>query len=665
MTRPCANRVGNLWLAALISVMAAAAGAEDKTSRRQQTFELYQEAAEMVSAAALHPQSTLEAPGNATVITDQEIQAHGYRTIAEALQSVSGVYFTDDRNYSYIWVRGFGRPGDYNSRVLLMLNGHRLNENVYGGAYMDHIFPVPIESVEKIEVIKGPGAALYGNNAFFAVVNVITKQPGQAPAAQANAQGGSYGTSKAAASVSHAASGSDGFYAAGEYRHMRGQDLEYPAFRSVNNGWAVNAGGEENYNLFSSWAGSGLSLQGAYSDRTKHIPTASFTTQFNNPNEQTDDARGFVELKADRDLSPAIHWNARMYVDQYDYHGSFPMTNAAPPPDLTTNRDYARALWYGEETTLRLAPPEAAHALLLGQDYEQTYDVHTLNFNEDPYQLILDEQHRLDRYAFFAQDEWSLSKALLLTLGARYDHDQSFASTVNPRLSTVIRLRETSTLKLMYGSAFRAPNPYELYGQGLGSYPNTSLKPEKITSYETDWVEQIAPKTSLTAAYFLNDIHDLIDNVADAAGNTQFQNVEHVRSHGLDLSSRWEDGPYAVRAGYVYQQTYEVGGTLLSNSPMHTATAGLVRRWGPWGTTAFDGFFVGPHRTLQGTALPPAATFNLNLSVTPWRDGLRLYFGIFNLFDTRYSVSGSTEHVQDAIPQNGRNFNGGAEYRFQ
>jgi outer membrane receptor protein involved in Fe transport len=115
----------------------------------------------------------------------------------------------------------------------------------------------------------------------------------------------------------------------------------------------------------------------------------------------------------------------------------------------------------------------------------------------------------------------------------------------------------------------------------------------------------------------------------------------------------------------VYQQTYEVGGTLLSNSPMHTATAGLVRRWGPWGTTAFDGLFVGPRRTLQGTTLPPAATFNLNLSVTPWRDSLRLYFGIFNLFDTRYSISGSTEHVQDAIPQNGRHFNGGAEYRFR
>ena len=101
----------------------------------------------MVLAASKHPQTTSAAPANAAVITAADIERYGWRTIGEALQSVPGFLMTDDRNYSYLWVRGFGRPGDYNSRVLTLIDGHRINDNVYGGVLAGREFSLDMRSI--------------------------------------------------------------------------------------------------------------------------------------------------------------------------------------------------------------------------------------------------------------------------------------------------------------------------------------------------------------------------------------------------------------------------------------------------------------------------------------------------------------------------------------
>ena len=101
--------------------------------------------------------------------------AHAYRTLADVLNSVRGFYTSYDRNYSYIGVRGFARPGDYNTRVLLLIDGHRFNEPTYDMAAIGTDFPIDVSLVDKVEVIRGPASSLYGTSAFFAVINVITK----------------------------------------------------------------------------------------------------------------------------------------------------------------------------------------------------------------------------------------------------------------------------------------------------------------------------------------------------------------------------------------------------------------------------------------------------------------------------------------------------------
>lgn len=131
-----------LALFCLAALPAWAAGESDP-------FRLLEEEA-TVTAAAKRPQKLVDAPASAVIITGEELRRYGRRTLGEALQGVAGLYVTQDRDYSYLWTRGFGRPGDFNSRVLLLLNGHRLNDNIYGQAFIGAEFPVDLASVDRI-----------------------------------------------------------------------------------------------------------------------------------------------------------------------------------------------------------------------------------------------------------------------------------------------------------------------------------------------------------------------------------------------------------------------------------------------------------------------------------------------------------------------------------
>jgi len=130
-----------------------------------------------VYSASMYLQSDREAPSSVTVITAEQIRQFGYRTLADALRSVRGFDVTYDRNYAYVGVRGFSRPGGYNDQILLLINGHRLNDNVYDQAHLDSDFPLDVDLIERIEIVRGPSSSLYGTSAFLAVINVITKTP--------------------------------------------------------------------------------------------------------------------------------------------------------------------------------------------------------------------------------------------------------------------------------------------------------------------------------------------------------------------------------------------------------------------------------------------------------------------------------------------------------
>jgi iron complex outermembrane receptor protein len=616
---------------------------------------------ELVYSAARHEQKLSEAPATAYVLTADEIERYGYRTIGEALQGVPGFYVTNDRNYTYLWVRGFGRPSDYNSRVLLMVNGHRLNENVYGSVFLGQESGIDIRCVKRLEIVKGPGSALYGDNAFLATVNIVTKKAGDGVSATLNAEAGSYGTSKGFADLALGGEKGDGVYAAAASRYMRGQDLYYGDFSGTNGGKAQGMDHEKSDTAYLNFNRAGWALQGGASKRAKSIPTGAYGTLFNNKVDETKDWRSFLDAEKSFRLGSGTDLTARLFYDRYSYEGDYLY------PSMVLNKDFGETVSYGGETRARFSFLGEGNELLLGQEYENSSRRLQKNYDADPYTLFLDKNVPTYRWAVYAQQEAAPIGDLKFTLGLRYDRYKTFGHSLNPRLAAVYNLEEKDTVKLLYGSAFRAPNTFEMdYDVGSQAAGNPDLQPETIRTYEAVYERTLPSRGFVSLAIFQNDIKNLISQITNSGGLLQFVNKGHVTTRGIEASSKFAlTDRLSGHLGYTLQDTRETGHSRLTNSPANVVSAGLSQWLPRWRTSvSAEAFYLGERRTYRDTVLSGAAQVSLNVRTRPWEEGPSVYAGVYNLANAPYFVSGAGEHTQAAIRQDGRNYILGLDWRF-
>src|SRR4029077_7826383 len=184
-----------------------------------------------VFGASERLQPVTEAPPSVSFITAEEIARYGYRTLADILRGVRGMYVTDDRNFSLMGTRGFAKPGDYNSRILLLVNGHRVNDNIFGQAEIGAEFGIDPAMFERVEIIRGPSSSLYGDSAFLAVVNVITRKGNSLAGGWGTVETGTLGTRLARASVGHVFTNGAEVVLSGTGEHSDGVGrLDFPAF---------------------------------------------------------------------------------------------------------------------------------------------------------------------------------------------------------------------------------------------------------------------------------------------------------------------------------------------------------------------------------------------------------------------------------------------------
>jgi len=185
-----------------------------------------------VSTAARHKQTTREAPASVTVITSEDIERFGYRKLEDALKSVRGFYVSNDRNYGYLGARGFSRPTDYNNRISLLINGESVNDNIWGAFGLTGDAPIPLEALDRIEIVRGPGSALYGTSAMFAVINLITKTETSKGQNRLSWTQGSFGYKTGSITVGGTSAGGLNLFAAGHGGDINGQDLYYPEYNA-------------------------------------------------------------------------------------------------------------------------------------------------------------------------------------------------------------------------------------------------------------------------------------------------------------------------------------------------------------------------------------------------------------------------------------------------
>ena len=183
-----------------------------------------------VSGASKYEQELKEAPSFVSIVTAQDIKRFGYRTLADILRGVTGFFTTYDRNYHFVGARGFARPGDYNTRVLPLVDGHGVNDSIYDQAPMGTDFILDGDLIERVEVIRGPSSSLYGANAFLGVINVITRKGRDLKGTELSGEAGSFGTYKGRASYGNRFQNGLEMIASGTGFTSSGQDLFFKEF---------------------------------------------------------------------------------------------------------------------------------------------------------------------------------------------------------------------------------------------------------------------------------------------------------------------------------------------------------------------------------------------------------------------------------------------------
>lgn len=626
--------------------------------------ELMEVEVETVYGASRYGQKVTDAPSSVTIVTADQIRKFGYRTLADILRGVRGFYITNDRNYSYVGVRGFNRPGDYNSRIMIMVNGHRLNDNVYGGVYVGEDGLIDVDLIDRVEIIRGPSSSLYGNNAFFAVVNITTMKGEDLQGAETSASAASYDTYKGRISYgNHFANGFEMLLSGSGFNSDGHDSLYYKEYDdpATNNGITRHTDYENGFNFFTLLSYRDFTLQGGYVSREKGIPTGSYGIDFNDPGNYSEDRFGFVDLKYEKEFENGLELHSRTYFNHVGYRGDWLFSGVV-------NKDSAQGDQWGLD--LMLKKTMGKHTFVVGSEYEYNLRQDQRNFDEEPHQLYLDDRRNSWKFALYAQDEFAIHRMLTLNMGLRWDYYDTFGSTVNPRLALIFRPFEKTAFKFIYGEAFRAPNAYELYYNDGGDTQksNPDLKPESIRTYELVYEQYLGKYLQGTLSLFHYDIDDLITQIEDSADSLLvYKNIDRVESNGIDLelAGRWGNG-FEARGSYSYQYSKDSKtNQMLSNSPMHLAKVNVIIPLLP--EKVFSGIelqYTGKRKTLRDENAGGFVVTNITLFGQRLFKNLDFSASVYNLFDKKFGDPGGPELRQDIINQDGRTFRVKLTYRF-
>lgn len=616
-----------------------------------------------VTAASKYEQDPREAPASITVITRDDIDRYGYRTLAEALNSVRGFFTSYDRNYTYVAVRGFTLPGDYNTRILLLVDGHRLNDNVADAAYVGTESALDMSTVDRVEIIRGAASSLYGTNAFYAVVNVITLSGRALQGGQVQADAGTFGAYRARGVYGQKARSGVEWLVAGGYYRTSGPDLYFPEFDSpeTNNGIASGLDGDRTADGFAKIAYQGWSLEAGVQGRRKEVPTASFGTTFDDPRLQTRDGHAFAVARYDHPFADLSRINVSIAYDRHRYRGTYPY-------DGVLQRDFQSGDWTTVEAQY-VRPIGQRHKMVIGAEYRYNIRQDQALYDEDPFQSYLDDQRSSHVWAAFIQDEFRITRNLLLNAGLRHDDYETFGGTTNPRAALIYSLDDATTIKGLYGRAFRAPNLYELYAQdgGISQKPSERLRPETIESYELVAERLLTRGLRSTVSLYHFTAARLISIYADSTdGLLVFGNLGRVRSTGVEVETEASVGAVSARASYAFQRVRDADADEAPvNSPAHVGrlgvSVGLLRERARVST---EFRFLGERRTVTGGEVPAYGLVNLTLLARPISSGPDVSASIYNLFDHQYGDPGGEELAQDIVMQDQRVVRVGLRYQF-
>ncbi len=641
----------------------------------------------VISIANKHDTLISKAPGIVTVITARQIKRMGFRTLTDILKIVPGFYISmDETGEKEIAVRGV--LDDASQKIKVLIDGHSINDVWRGGA-MWNFNDLPVENIKKVEVIRGPGSALYGQNAFLAVVNIITKDTEDIDGFQVTASGGSFSTQNYNLLFGREfgdlkISGFLDYFDTQGFSKKIEQDALFQNSFSKSPGQSRNRREKTDLNLKLSYNNLEAKVKYMKKRRKDYIGVNDSL------NDETvlRDTYIFSELAYKLQLGERLNIIPKVYYDQYNYDPFFEQR-----PDGFVDsfgrtfsdglkgrlRFKQRTLGFDNQVNYKLFD---GNELTFGFQYEWIHqgDIHYgTNFHPvtfAPLALVTDFSsdlpftRRATRhiYAFYLQDEWNITKDIDLTVGVRHDRFTRFEGTTNPRVGLIWRFIEDAHLKLLFATAFKAPSFQELFLTNNGvKVGNPNLDPEKINTFEVGLGYNFTSHISASMNYFFNRIRDKI--IVDTGSPKQFQNSGGARIQGVEAELKADFGnDNYIFANYTFQDAEDTRNrNRLPDVPVHNANIGINAGLCKYANANIATLLSGPRPREDGDTrrdIPGQALVNLTLIGKNFIDNFEVRGSIFNLFDKSYDDPAPKNTVPTDYPQQGRSIMVELRYKF-
>ncbi len=628
----------------------------------------------LVYSAARYAQTIAETPANVTIVSRDDIRRYGYRSVPDALKSLPGVYDAASQ-WPALGVSGVAVPGDFGSRLLYLVNGMPIYEPTYGGFFLDYL---DIESIERIEFVKGAGSALYGSGAVLGLVNLITRGGKDTPARNAALSLASHDSAKVYFSGAAQTPAMSSFVAA-SFAYSGGRDLYLPEMAhprfGPNLAQGISSGNDASHTgrLFARLSFGQAWLQALLVDGSKRDPLASYGTTFNG-RLMLRETLAALEGGVTRELGEGRLLTARAFSFTTAEKGEYPYSVQRwrfVPADYINVSDLSSRQLGAELRYDSFVMP--GHHVLAGVEIKHIGYTHQVGdqpglLRSSVYSVDHDDSYM--QWALFAQDEMRLGPGKLF-LGARFDSYHGFSdgvdSRLSPRIAYVQELSPRTTAKLVYGQAYRAPTIYESrYQDGAPAastiWANSQLRPELARSLEALLTTQSAGGTDWRMSLFLKNLKDtpvqvvtpVVAGVACALGPDgciQYRNSGRQQEViGTEVDVRMRQGDRGdLYASLVLQQSHGEGGEMAS-SPRRQFKAGYSRdlRWHDTNAALEMQYISAVQGRIKDSVavrdeVPGYLLVNAVFNAARLGDGWRASVRIDNLLDRQYGTVASRE----------------------
>ena len=496
-----------------------------------------------VTSVSKKEQSLSKTGAAVFVISREDIRRSGATNIPDLLRMVPGVEVAQIASNQWaVTIRGFNVV--YANKVLFLIDGRSVYVTGFSGIYWDEM-NVPLENIERIEVIRGPGGTVWGANAVNGVINIITRSSADTKGGLVSMNGGSRGSGSALVQYGSDAGASGAFRVFGRYANIG--HSSFPDGRSAPDGWHVGQAG-----FRSDWQPSSsdtVSLQGDV-QASRGGETGSFVSAYPlaslTLNSILEDRSGDVLGRWTHTLANGSETSLQIY-DTFLHHGEGDVKLANNTFDIEFEHHLAF---------------HSRHDIVWGFDSRFSQN-DWIPFAS--YTLHMLRDHRPDNlFSAFVQDELRLRKSLFLTIGSKFEHNSYTGFEVEPGVQLVWTPSDRHSLWISAARAIRQPNQLDEDVQandGILPTPfgpallkvvgNPNFKAETLNDYGAGYRGQLSPRLSIDVTAFFGFYNRLETSefqnpyLTSAGGNPlivvplKFDDLGHAHSRGLETFANW------------------------------------------------------------------------------------------------------------------------------